>query len=91
VADTGIGIAPRDLPFIFEKYYQAGGRKRRAGSGLGLAIVRQAVAAHGGTVTVTSTPGSGTVFTVVLPLHEVPHAKDPAVPHGHRSTLQRAS
>lgn len=91
VADTGIGIAPRDLPFIFEKYYQAGGRKRSAGSGLGLAIVRQAVAAHGGTVTVTSTPGRGTVFTVVLPLHEVPHAKDPAVTNGHSIPLQRAS
>jgi signal transduction histidine kinase len=91
VADTGIGIAPRDLPFVFEKYYQAGGRKRRAGTGLGLAIVRQAVAAHGGTVTVRSTPGSGTVFTVVLPVHEVPLAKDPAVPHHHSSRLQRVS
>jgi hypothetical protein len=68
VSDTGVGIAAAELPLVFLKYYQAGGRRRAEGAGLGLAIVRQAVDAHGGYVTVDSTPGRGTAFHVVLPV-----------------------
>jgi signal transduction histidine kinase len=67
VADDGMGIEAQHLPYIFEKYYQSEHGPRRNGSGLGLAIARQAVEAHGGRILVTSKPGEGTVFSVLLP------------------------
>ncbi|HTF99215.1 MAG TPA: HAMP domain-containing sensor histidine kinase [Nitrospirota bacterium] len=63
VRDTGKGIKASDLPFIFERFY----RVSEGGLGLGLAIVRELVTAHGGTIEVRSTEGSGSVFTVRLP------------------------
>ncbi len=70
VSDTGDGIAPADLPYIFDRFWR-GDRARThqagAGSGLGLAIVRQLVEAHGGQIDVTSTVGQGTTFSMVLP------------------------
>jgi nitrogen-specific signal transduction histidine kinase/CheY-like chemotaxis protein len=64
VEDDGIGIAPEDLPYVFEPFFtrQAGA----AGSGLGLAICRNVVTALGGTITVTSEPDVGSRFTVTL-------------------------
>lgn len=69
VADTGTGIAPEDLPMVFDRFWRAERSRNRqtGGSGLGLAIVRQLVEAHGGTATVRSTPGAGSVFTLRLP------------------------
>ncbi|MFE3851075.1 sensor histidine kinase [Streptomyces griseorubiginosus] len=69
VADTGTGIAADDLPRVFDRFWRADRSRSRqtGGSGLGLAIVRQLVEAHGGTVSVTSTPGRETVFTLRLP------------------------
>ncbi|WP_406178300.1 ATP-binding protein [Streptomyces sp. NBC_00996] len=69
VADTGTGIAPEDLPSVFDRFWRAekSRSRRTGGSGLGLPIVRQLVAAHGGTVTVNSEPGVGSVFTLRLP------------------------
>jgi two-component system sensor histidine kinase BaeS len=69
VADTGTGIAPEDLPSVFDRFWRAekSRSRRTGGSGLGLPIVRQLVAAHSGTVTVTSEPGAGSVFTLRLP------------------------
>ncbi|MGW2639947.1 sensor histidine kinase [Streptomyces sp. NPDC001348] len=69
VADTGTGIAPDDLPHVFDRFWRAekSRSRRTGGSGLGLAIVRHLVAAHGGTVDVASEPGAGTVFTLRLP------------------------
>ncbi|GAV22189.1 sensor histidine kinase [Carboxydothermus pertinax] len=68
VADTGPGILPEDLPYIFERFYR--GEKSRSrttgGSGLGLAIAKSLVEAHGGKIWVESTPGQGTTFKVVL-------------------------
>ncbi len=68
VWDTGIGIAPEHLPHIFERFYRVDKERSRAegGSGLGLAICQEIVRAHGGTLTVESTPGQGSVFTVSL-------------------------
>ncbi|MGH7278225.1 MAG: ATP-binding protein [Candidatus Rokuibacteriota bacterium] len=65
VEDTGIGIPVAVLPRIFEPYRQA--HRERGGTGLGLAIVRGIVQAHGGRVTVESTEGKGSRFTVLLP------------------------
>jgi two-component system OmpR family sensor kinase/two-component system sensor histidine kinase BaeS len=71
VHDTGEGIAPEDLPFIFDRFWR-GDRARThqegTGSGLGLAITRQLVRLHGGTIDVASTPGQGTTFTIRLPM-----------------------
>ncbi|HEX6537726.1 MAG TPA: ATP-binding protein [Candidatus Dormibacteraeota bacterium] len=70
--DTGVGIAPDDLPRIFERFWKADSSRQRDGesSGLGLAIVRHVVEAHGGSVTVVSEPKRGAVFTVELPAAE---------------------
>lgn len=69
VADTGQGIAPEDLPHIFERFYRADKARARSEGrfGLGLAICKAIVQAHGGTIEVSSQPGQGSVFTVWLP------------------------
>ncbi|WP_406143401.1 sensor histidine kinase [Streptomyces sp. NBC_01012] len=69
VADTGSGIAPDDLPYVFDRFWRAekSRSRRTGGSGLGLAIVRKLIEAHGGTAGVVSTVGQGTVFTLRLP------------------------
>ena len=68
VADTGIGIAPADLPFVFDRFFRSDpARVNTGGSGLGLSIVQSIAQAHGGTVTAQSEPGTGSVFTVTLP------------------------
>ena len=72
VCDTGIGIAPEDLPHIFERFYRADpARSRdRGGSGLGLAIVKSIIEEQGGSISVESTPGKGSAFRVKLPVVE---------------------
>ncbi len=72
VVDSGDGIPPHDLPFIFDPYYQANTRNSGIGSGLGLAIVKRIVAAHGGEVAVRSKLGQGSRFSIRLPLDSGP-------------------
>jgi len=68
VADGGIGIAPDDLPHIFDAFYTAQpGAAGERGSGLGLAVTRRIVEAHGGAIAVQSTPGTGSTFVITLP------------------------
>lgn len=67
VADTGEGISPEDLPHVFDRFYRAENGTKSAGLGLGLAISRELTRALGGDITVTSTPGKGSRFTVILP------------------------
>ena len=70
VSDTGIGIEPADAERIFEPFVRLDAARARdtGGAGLGLAIARSIVIAHGGTLTVESRPGSGSRFTIRLPL-----------------------
>jgi two-component system, OmpR family, sensor histidine kinase BaeS len=69
VADTGIGIAPDDLPHVFKRFWRAEKSRSRAtgGTGIGLAIAQELVAAHAGRIDVESLPGAGTTFRVRLP------------------------
>lgn len=69
VNDNGIGIAPAELPKIFDAFYQVDGSSTReyGGAGLGLSIARSLVDAHHGQIRVESTPGHGTTFYVILP------------------------
>jgi heavy metal sensor kinase len=73
ISDTGIGIEPEHLPYIFERFYRADPARIHSygGSGLGLSIVSWVVGAHGGSVKVESRPGYGSTFTIRLPLAPV--------------------
>lgn len=68
VADDGPGIAPDDLPYVFDRLWRGRADSDARGSGIGLAVVRELVAAHGGTVVAESDGIHGTSFTVRLPL-----------------------
>ena len=68
VSDTGRGIPPALLPFIFEPYYQAADEDRKTGVGLGLAIVKRIIVAHRGRLEVTNREGGGTTFILRLPI-----------------------
>ncbi len=72
VVDTGIGIAAEDLPHVFDRFYRADRARGTGGTGLGLAIGRWIAEAHGGSISVESQPGSGSIFTVTLPLEPAP-------------------
>jgi signal transduction histidine kinase len=80
VSDTGVGIAPEEVPKIFDKFYRSKHPKTRQviGTGLGLAIVKGVVEAHRGSVRIESELGVGTTFRVLLPglveEHETSHA-----------------
>lgn len=67
VEDNGIGIAPEHLDKIWQRFWQADPARSGGGAGLGLAMVRWIAQAHGGCVTVQSTPGTGSVFTFSIP------------------------
>jgi PAS domain S-box-containing protein len=68
--DTGPGIAPADLPHVFEPYW-SGRSGRKKGTGLGLFITRAIIEAHGGTIAVDSQPGAGASFVVTLPIASI--------------------
>ncbi|HMQ33788.1 MAG TPA: ATP-binding protein, partial [Chloroflexaceae bacterium] len=70
VRDTGVGIAPADLPHIFDRFYKADPARSDGGVGLGLAIARHLVERHDGRIWADSRPGQGTTVTFALPIEQ---------------------
>ncbi|MEV1147422.1 ATP-binding protein, partial [Micromonospora sp. NPDC049799] len=98
VADTGIGIAPEDLPRLFERFHRVQGARSRSheGTGIGLALVRELARLEGGDVRVESRVGTGATFTVALPWaavgRDAPSATDaPARGRTARAAVQEAA
>ena len=87
VKDEGIGIAAAEQDRIFERFYRVDQARSRetGGTGLGLAIVKHVVTNHGGVVTVWSEPGSGSTFTIRLPVVRSPH-----IPHSNSPEPEEA-
>jgi len=75
VTDTGAGIPLEHQSRLFEPFFRVPGQPKGSGIGLGLAIVREIIAAHGGTVGVTSEPGNGATFWFALPQAAAAHAR----------------
>jgi heavy metal sensor kinase len=70
VQDTGMGIPPDDLPHIFERFYRCDQSRSEPGTGLGLSLARALARAHHGDITLTSTLGQGSTFTLTIPRHK---------------------
>ncbi|MBI2939855.1 MAG: response regulator [Chloroflexi bacterium] len=72
VTDTGIGMAPKEIPLVFEEFRQLDGslRREQPGSGLGLAISKRFVELHGGSIWAESLPGQGSTFSFALPINQ---------------------
>jgi signal transduction histidine kinase/DNA-binding NarL/FixJ family response regulator len=81
VRDTGMGIAPAEMPRIFDRFQSAGSEKRSegAGAGIGLALARELVQLHGGTIRAESEPGFGTTMIVNLPQLEATEVSEGVV------------
>jgi signal transduction histidine kinase len=80
VTDTGMGISEKNLPHVFDRFWQADGSSKRKyqGVGIGLALVKELVEIHGGKVTVESQESKGTTFTVRLPYQAAGPAQEPS-------------
>lgn len=92
VRDTGAGIDKKDLPHIFDRFYQASG-KPVAGTGIGLDLVNRLVGLHGGTISVESALGKGSVFSIRLPLDRDAYPAEslvraPEMPSGDTASAQ---
>src|SRR5688572_33196257 len=90
VSDTGDGISPEFLPYVFDRFRQAEGSisRKQGGLGLGLAVARHLVELHGGMIGAESEgPGRGSVFTVDLPLAD--ERRDPARAEERRREVER--
>jgi signal transduction histidine kinase len=68
ISDNGIGIAPKDMPYIFDPFYRGSNSRREDGRGFGLSVVKSVADSFGWTVAVESEEGRGSVFTVTIPL-----------------------
>ncbi|PIG91875.1 ATP-binding protein [Gloeocapsopsis sp. IPPAS B-1203] len=89
VQDTGIGIPAAEIPHLFERFHRVKEAQGRSyeGSGIGLSLVQELVKLHGGTVTVNSTVGQGSCFTVFIPTGYVHLPQDRISPHNTSITL----
>ncbi|HEY1015782.1 MAG TPA: ATP-binding protein [Herpetosiphonaceae bacterium] len=80
IVDTGAGIAPAELPYIFERFYKVDQSRRHGGAGVGLSIVRAILQQHGGQAAATSSQPGGTTITLLLPRPSAtPPAYEPAL------------
>lgn len=72
VQDTGVGIGEKELPYIFDRFYQADNSSTRKGegTGIGLTLTKELVELMGGSIAVESTPGKGTVFSLLFPIKQ---------------------
>jgi two-component system, OmpR family, sensor histidine kinase BaeS len=68
VRDTGPGISPEDQPHVFDRLWRGAQATQITGSGIGLAVAAELTRAHQGTIELTSEPGTGSQFTLILPL-----------------------
>ena len=88
VADNGPGIPPEAVPRLFDRFYRAPAARGSAGTGLGLAIARWIAEEHEGRVTVRSSPGQGSVFTVTLPAGTAGRPRRPRLNAGRREAKE---
>jgi two-component system phosphate regulon sensor histidine kinase PhoR len=86
VSDTGPGIAPEHIPRLTERFYRVDRSRSRdtGGTGLGLAIVKHVVQRHGAELNIESTPGKGSIFTIIFPANRVRPRSD-TTPASQRS------
>ena len=84
VSDSGVGIAPDELPRVFERFYKADRARSRGGTGLGLAVVKHTVLGHGGSVAVESEEGKGSTFIFSIPMAGLPRAESGSGPKVRR-------
>jgi signal transduction histidine kinase len=94
VSDSGMGIAEKNLPFVFDRFWQADGSSKRKyqGVGIGLALVKELTEVQGGKVTVESVEGKGTIFTVRLPYQKAEPIARAVVANGdHQSDMKTVS
>ena len=89
VSDRGVGVPVDMVPTIFDRFERGARSNEHGGLGLGLYITRQLVEAHGGSISVTSTPGSGSTFRVELPL--AIDAEQPVTPEREPGAATKAS
>lgn len=93
VIDTGVGIHEDEMPRLFERFYKSDRARRSSGTGLGLAIAKHIVLAHGGTISVESTLGFGSTFTVRIPMRPASRGAEagaaPGVSAPTRSGIER--
>lgn len=89
VEDTGVGIAPEHLSSVFDEFEQvdSSSTRRASGTGLGLSICRKLCDLMGGKITVTSTPGTGSCFTVALPVKQIPFVPDDSAQPRRENTV----
>ena len=82
VKDNGIGIPSKDLPHVFDRFYQVEGHltRRHGGMGLGLSVAKVMVEMHGGRIWVDSEEGNGSIFSFILPVRSEPPAPAPSSP-----------
>ena len=71
VRDSGVGISENDLPHIFERFYRCDPSRTETGTGLGLSLAQAIAHAHSGNITVWSSPGKGSTFTIILPTSQI--------------------